>query len=148
MYYRVLQCEIGKIDLSIIDFSCPSSMCHSQGGEFTETRVWARFYVASLRNRDSVALKPESANRGKSRGSGTKRPSSRPTRVPHAMVPSSLGPARKHPAKFEPDSWSWAQTTSGLGPPKRSLSEEPHAHPTFRGQIEYLDRRLNLKKQK
>ena len=61
----------------------------------------------------------------KSRGSGTKRPGYRPTRVPHATVPSSSGPSRKHTAKFEPDSWSWAQMTSGLGPPKRILSEEP-----------------------
>ena len=41
------------------------------------------------------------------------------------------------------DSWSWAQVMSGLGPAKRILSEE-HAHPTFRGQIEYHDRRLKF----
>ena len=34
-----------------------------------------------------------------------------------------LGPARKHTAKFEPAAWSWAQMTSGLGAPKRILSE-------------------------
>ena len=36
-----------------------------QGGihQFTESRVWARFYVAIPRNRDSAAPKPESANR-------------------------------------------------------------------------------------
>ena len=48
----------------------------------------------------------------------------RPTRVSHATVPSSSGPAHKHTTKFEPDSWRWAHMTSGSGPPKRILSEE------------------------
>ena len=34
-----------------------------------------------------------------------------------------FGPAREHTAKFEPAAWSWAQMTSGLGAPKRILSE-------------------------
>ena len=37
------------------------------------------------------------------------------SRVLHATVPSSSGPARKHTAKFEPAAWSWAQMTSGFG---------------------------------
>ena len=43
LYSRVPQCEIGKIDLSTICFSCPSSMSHPRHpvGEFTETRVGA-----------------------------------------------------------------------------------------------------------
>ena len=79
------------------------------------------------RNRDSTALKPESANRG-NRAEAARNglvPGRLASRVPHATVPSTSGPARKHTAKFEPDSWSWAQVTSGLGPPKRILSEEP-----------------------
>ena len=60
-----------------------------------------------------------------SRGHGTKSPGYRPMRVPHATIPSSLGPARKHTTKFEPDSWRWAQMTSGFGPPKRILSDGP-----------------------
>ena len=58
-----------------------------------------------------------------SRGSGAQRPGYRPTRVLHATVPSSSGPARKHnTAKFEPAAWSWTQMTSGSGAPKRVLS--------------------------
>ena len=56
-------------------------------------------------------------------GSGTQRPGYRPMRALHATVLSSLGPARKYTAKFEPAAWSWAQMTSGLGAPKRILSE-------------------------
>eukprot|EP00964_Phaeocystis_antarctica_P064962 scaffold39124_cov101-Phaeocystis_antarctica.AAC.1 len=51
-------------------------------------------------------------------GSGTQRPGYRPMRALHATVLSSLGPARKHTAKFEPAAWSWAQMTSGFGEPQ------------------------------
>ena len=87
---------------------------------------------------------PRIGQQRNSRGSGTTRPGSRPNRVPHATVPSSEGPTRKHTAEFEPDSWSWAQMTSGLGPPKRILSEEPCSSNLFRGQIEYKNRQLKL----
>ena len=51
-----------------------------------------------------------------------RRPGYRPTRVLHATVPSSPGPARKHTAKFEPAAWSWAQMTRGTPEaPKRVL---------------------------
>ena len=94
--YRVSRCEIGKIDLSIIYFACPSSMSNLHEARIGPPR--------------------------KLRGSGTKRPGSRPTRVPHTTAPSSSGPARKYTAKSEPAAWSWAQMTSGSGAPKRVLS--------------------------
>eukprot|EP00964_Phaeocystis_antarctica_P081387 scaffold50921_cov77-Phaeocystis_antarctica.AAC.4 len=47
----------------------------------------------------------------------------------HATVLSSLGPARKYTAKFEPAAWSWAQMTSGFGAPKRIRAQNaPGAH--------------------
>ena len=63
LHSRVSQCEIGKIDLSSIDLSCPSSMSQPQEG-FTETRVWACTFSIVLchytfaiipRNRNSTA---------------------------------------------------------------------------------------------
>ena len=36
LYSQVPQCETGKIELSIIDFSCPSSMTVIPIGEFTK----------------------------------------------------------------------------------------------------------------
>ena len=59
-----------------------------------------------------------------SRGRGAQSAGYRPTRVLHATVPSSSGPARKHTAKFEPTAWNWSQKTSGSGAPKGVLSEE------------------------
>eukprot|EP00964_Phaeocystis_antarctica_P030072 scaffold16944_cov60-Phaeocystis_antarctica.AAC.6 len=77
--------------------------------------------------REIAVLPLQSQNRqpayGIARESGTQRPDYGPTRALHATVPSSSGPARKHTAKFEPAAWSWAQMTSGLGAPKRILSE-------------------------
>eukprot|EP00964_Phaeocystis_antarctica_P018665 scaffold10300_cov80-Phaeocystis_antarctica.AAC.2 len=47
----------------------------------------------------------------------------------HATVLSSLGPARKHTAKFEPAAWSWAPMTSGFGSLKRIRGQNaPGAH--------------------
>ena len=67
------------------------------------------------------------ANPQISRGSGAQTTApgytDRCATVLHATIPSSLGPARKHTAKFEPAAWSWAQMTSGSGAPKRVLSE-------------------------
>ena len=79
------------------------------------------------------------------RESGTQRPGYGPTRVLHATVPSSSGPARKNTAKFEPAAWSWAQVTSGFGAPKRVLSEGTITyHSNVYGRVEYLDRRARL----
>ena len=102
------QCEIKKIDLSIIDFSCPSRMSNSPRRIHWNSSLGAvpcRHSEKSRFNRSKARI----GQPRKSCGSGTKRPSSRPTRVPHATVPSSSSPARKHTAKFEPGSWSWAQ---------------------------------------
>ena len=79
--------------------------------------------MASFRKSRFYRPKAGIANPHISRGSGAQRPGYRPTRVLHATVPSSSGPARKHTAKFEPAAWSWAQMTSGSGAPKRILSE-------------------------
>ena len=50
-------------------------------------------------------------------------------RALHATVLSSLGPARKYTAKFEPAAWSWAQVTSGFGAQKRIRAQNaPGAH--------------------
>ena len=64
-------------------------------------------------------------NPQRSRQNGARRPGYRPTRVLHATVPSSSGPAHMLTAKFEPAARSWAQMPSGSGAPKRILSEQP-----------------------
>eukprot|EP00964_Phaeocystis_antarctica_P047311 scaffold27370_cov52-Phaeocystis_antarctica.AAC.1 len=67
------------------------------------TRVWERFYVAISRTRGFTDPKSESADIARKRRSTARLPTdARPnSRVLHATVPSSSGPARKHTAKFE-----------------------------------------------
>ena len=69
--------------------------------------------------------KTKMGNPQRSRQSGARRPGYRPTRVLHATVPSSSGPAHMLTAKFEPAARSWAQMPSGSGALKRILSEQP-----------------------
>ena len=123
LYSRVPQCEIRKIDVNCIDFSCSSPESNNQRGINSNSSLGAvlrRHFEESWFCRPKVRI----ANPHIARGSGTQRAGYRPTRALHATVPSSSGPARKHTAKFEPAAWSLARMTSGFGAPKRILSEE------------------------
>ena len=84
--------------------------------------------MSPFRFREIALLPPQSQNRPsadiarKRRSTARLQTDARPSSDP--TVPSGLGPARKHTAKFEPAAWSWAQMTSGSGAPKRILSGE------------------------
>jgi hypothetical protein len=125
LYSRVVPCEIRKIEVYDIDFSRPSpDIIKSPPSEFTATTGLGAI-MSPFRESRFHGPKARIANPQISRGSGAQRPGYRPTRVHlHATVPSGSGPTRKHTAKFEPATWSWAQMTSGSGAPKRILSGE------------------------
>ena len=126
----------------------PRRVSTPAGGSTKTPRVWERLkYMLPFRRKSRVYNpKLRIAHPGMSRGSDGQRPGYRPMRVLHATVPSSSGPARKHMAKFETAVRSWAQMTSGFGPPptKRILSRYKHSYSNFKGQIEYQDLRARI----
>ena len=97
---------------------CPRSRENSPKLDFGARGSMSRHFDKSRFNRSKARIGPPRIPRG----SDTKRPGFRPTRDLYAT--GSLDPARKHTTKFEPNSWSLAQMTSGFGrqfPPQKVL---------------------------
>ena len=120
--------KMGEI-LRGIDFSRPSPESKSGRGIHQNNRFgsgsMSPFREIAVLTMGFNAPQPESPTRISRAKAALNGPvTDRRASVLHATVPSSSGPARKHTAKFEPSSWSWAQMTSGSGAPKRVLSEE------------------------